>query len=1356
MADGESFGAYMRRKRPDIYGSSSEEALNATVAERLATDEGRARLLAKLRQNIEFKPTTTDEDILRIASRNLGSAQPTNKGTQAEQVNKANLQRRSAESYAEATRGAAKITAAAGAGMPVSAGTKDVLDDAKNLVPHDSPLELPVVQRMGPGPDGPGLTEMLAQTPGGRIEGEIQKVLVDKNNRGVAALLPGAGVGPEGQSGFWGVVDPVNRVTGNRSYFQTAGAQVMRRGANALRSVFGDGGDVSPGEGTGIGNTGYGYREAAGDIGGVAGKATPNVSAALGRGAAGATAGAMHALSAVDSAEAWALEKAAKAAASTQTAFSRAMSMGGAAAQDRVTRKEPAVPAADRDTLLAGTLREWAGENRDEAARYKQLAKDSMDVATWDIPDHAKPFVGEAFGEAVGKTVGEVDSMVAPSDVAVPGAVAKGIGKAARAVAPVATAKAVARTYQATAPARAALQHVKERGVEWAEGKGLGFVANRPFAMAHSGMARDQLDRGAGMAKNSATMAGEAMTRDMMDAEAALVARKGWSPEEFERFATGARDRWTTKAAREGASPEEADIIRLWQPFHEQVWRQTSSNVPYNPFHDYYGADPSRAAKVLNTLDARQAQQVEQVDPWKATLHDPAANTHVPGLDVMSPEALKTSKAYDVRDRAWKADAIAGRIEDQLVDTALPGMKSRLAKKLLTRGARREAENARQAVLSAMPNTSFGQSMTRSLEHVAKVQEDAAAAMSLGYKDLAKADPRFTDIKTLIASPAHQKNAAAFAGTRAYERDGLGNVRLTKKGSAQPIEHLALNKTLRDDGQLVLQVEGQTPMSGLVMEAGKGMGSGPAATGMMLPATFGAEWHGRTVPRTWARGLMESVNLSHAPNSRVAAQRARDLDRLLGLNQVKRLITIGNMGFDFRNRQSEVLRVLTEEGSNAVDRKLLAAIAEVSNAPLGRASGKTVKIGGQTFDTGVLHTELRRMGVMRSGITEDAVRKFATEPGSGAVAHAIGVSPNVSLGAGIDAVNKVVMKPGEASSAAADKFAREMFNYEFPGGRGLSNHYRGEDGIRMWSALAKMKRGMTVEAAARDTKTLLIDYTDKSAFEQYAGTVIPFVKYYTGAARGALRTAINNPRRYTRAADFARIAENYDRSIEGYGSFDPRDKNLMEKLSMSPVVKMGKGRSSLRFEGPGAEMASLADSVAGGDVNFARNLTPVIGGAYASLTGRDIGTGRNVFGLSEKEHKDADMGMIDQWSFARETDDWLKEGSRLGAHPYGQLLWSIMKHAPIVGGRMMSPQMETVGRTAMGLGSGPSSRTVHGSVDALRRSSLSSAGVVRAPPSDPLQERAKRAKKVADRMPQLILESQADRMRRGKPTSGVR
>lgn len=1352
MADGESFGAYLRRKRPDIYGATPEDDLNATVSERLSSEEGRTRLLGKLRQNLEFKPTTTDEDILRIASRNLGSAQPGNKGDWAQQINKARLLRGHADSHMDVTRGVAKITAAEAQGMPVSDGTREVMADAKDLVPPGSPMELPVVERMGPGSDGPGLTEMLAQTPGGRIEGSLQKVLVDKNGRGVAALRPGAGVGPEGQSGFWGVVDPVNRVTGNRSVVQTGMAQTLRQGANALRSAFGDGGDVSPGEGTGIGNTGYGLREAQGDIGGVVGKATPEASSALGKAAAWLTSHAMGGMAGVDQAEAATLETAAKAA-NLPTAFSRALSMGGAAAQDRANGKPAAAAAPARDTQLASTLREWAGENRAEAARYQQLAKDSMDVATWDIPEHAKPFVGEAFGEAFGKTTGEVSSLVAPSDIVLPGAVTKGVGKAARAVAPEATARLSARTAQAMAPVRAGIQHSKERAVEVAENAGLGFFTNRPFALAHSGRARDQLDSGAMMAKNYPTMAGEALSREMMDAEAALMSANKWSPEEFQKFATGARDRWTSKAAREAASPEEAAIIRTWQPFHHRVWEQSAKHVPYNPFHDYYGADPSRAAKVLNTRDARKAQQVEKAEPWKATLHDPADSPNLPGFDVLDPAVLKASKPYDVRDRAWKADAIAGRTLDQAVDNSLPGMKTKLGKKLLTRGARREAETARQSVLGAMPNTAFGQSLTRSLDDVANVQQVAAQTMSHGFPELAKADKRFTDIKTLLASPEHQANAAGLATTRAHERTGLGTVRVTKTGSVIPVEHLALNKTLSDDGLMVLQVEGQPALSGLVMEAGKGMGSGPAATGMMVPKTFGDEWHGRVVPRTWGRALMESVNLSHAPNSRVASQRARDLDRLLGLNQAKRLITVGNMGFDFRNRQSEVLRVLSEEGGNAVDRKLMAAVAEVSNAPLGKASGKTVKIGGQTFDTGVLHTDLRRMGIMRSGITEDAARKFASEPGSGAVAHALGI------GRPIDAVNKVVMKPGEASSELADKFARELFNYEFGGGgagRGLSNHYRGEDGIRMWAALAKMKRGMTLEAAARDTKSLLIDYTDKSAFETYGGIAVPFIKYYMGAANGALRTAIRNPRRYARAADFARVAENYDRSIEGYGSFDPRDKNMMEELGMFPVVKMGKGRSSLRNEGPGAEVASLADSFFGGDVNPARNLSPVIGGAWASATGRDMGTGRNVFGLSEGEHKNADSGMWDQWSFANETDDWLGKGSRLGAHPNGQLLWAILKHAPLVGGRMMSPQMETLARTGMGLGSGPSSRTVHGSVDALRRSTMSSAGVVRAPPSDPLQERAKRARKVADRMPQLILEQEADRMRRGKPTSGDR
>lgn len=1316
---GESFGAYLRRKRPDVYGKTPEDELNATVRERLASPEGRARLVSKLRENVGFKPTTTDDDILR-AAQNSGTP---NQGAAAQQINTARTKQGMVRDTRKIKRGVAGHEAAAAAGQPVSPGTREVIEDAKALVPLDSPMELPVVERMGPSEDGPGMTELLARTPGGHIEGTFQKVLVDKDGKGVAALLPGASVGSDGQSGFMGTVDPVNRVTGNRSLFQTAAAQNVRSLANTARRAFGDGGDVSPGESTSYGNTGYGLREAGGDIGGVAGKAASPVTAVLGRGAAGATAGVMKGMAGIDAAEAWALEKA----------------------------------AGNSDSLFAGTLREWAKSNREEEGKYDQLAKDSWDVATWDVPEHAKPFVGEAFGQAAGKTLGEVSSMVAPSDVAVPGIVTKGVGSAARALAPVATAKAVARTAQATAPVRAGLQHVKERAVDWGNEHGLGFVTNRPFAMAHSGVARDTLDTGAMAVKNAPTMAGEAMTREMMDAEASLAKRMGWSKDEFEQFATGAKDRWTSIEARQGASPQEAEIIRLWQPFHERVWRKSASNVKYNPLHDYYGQDPGKAAKILNTVDARKAEQVAGEDAWKATPHEVTQKLRhsTPGLDTLDLKTFKESQPYDVRGRAWKADAIKERMEGN-VDTSLPGMKNRAGKWLMTRATRREAEQARDSVMAAMPNTAFGQSLTRNLEGVARAQGDAAAIMSTKWDGLAKADKRFTTLDDLLKSPAHQKDLAGFksappAPPRAYERTGLGKVRTTKKGSAIPVEHLAINKTLRDDGLMVLQVEGKPALSGLHVEAGKTLGEGPAATSMILPKTFGEEWHGRVVPRTWGKAVVESVNLSHAPNSALAKQRARALDKLLGLNQAKRLITIGNMGFDFRNRQSEVLRVISEEGGNAVDRKLLASLAEVSNAPLGRASGKTVKIGNTTWDTGVLHTELRRMGVMRSGITEDAARKFATEAGSGAIAHAV-----PGLGSGIDAVNKVVMKPGEASSAAADKFARQLFDYEFAGGRGLSPHYRGEDGIRMWSTLAKMKRGQTVEAAARDSKSLLIDYTNKSAFEEYGGVAVPFIKYYLGAARGAVRTAINHPRRFSRAADFARIAENYDRSVEGYGSFDPRDKNKMEELGMFPVVKMGNGRSSLRNEGPAAETASLIDSFVGGDVNPARNLSPLIGGAYATAMGKDIGTGRNIYGLPAKEHKNADAGLYDQWSHAMETDEWLEKGSQLGDHPYGQLMWAIMKNAPIVGGRMMSPQMETAARTAMGLGGGPSSRTVHGSVDALRRSVLSSSGVGRAPPSDPLQERAKRARKVADRMPELILQQQATRKRMGKPTEGGR
>lgn len=926
--------------------------------------------------------------------------------------------------------------------------------------------------------------------------------------------------------------------------------------------------------------------------------------------------------------------------------------------------------------------------------------------------------------------------MVAPTDVPLGAAIAKLGAKAGVKALP--------------AGAKLAIQKGKENLVATTEPV-TKFFLNRPFATAFGGTERDVLDRGANTARNAAVMAGESLNRDVREAEAELIAKHGWTPEQWEKFSRGARDRWTDLDMRRKASPEEAEIIRTWQPFHRRVYEASGfdpKTVPYNPLHDYYGQDPSRAATLLESYDARDVTQNLGGVPWrgKSWEADEAARS-APGLDVLDPATYQSTKLREARPRAEKASLVERAVTEQ------ESGKNAFTRPLLSRQAERLGKEAAESVRAAMPSEAFGQSLTRQMQHTTKVQRAASDEMLAGIGALRQADKRFTDLGDFLENnPIYKKMAEVAHPGAAYERGVYGDARVTGGGLSK-IQDDALEKALKDEGLVLIQVKGQKPLKQHYLAAGKDLGD----THLNLPQEFNEGWHGQVVPRSWANAMLESAKLSSLPNSKGAREFARNIDRMLGLTQLKRTLTVGNMGFDMRNRINEVLRVLAEERGNAVDKELLRAVQEVSHAPLGRASGKYVTIGGKRWDTGILHGELRRAGVMRPKQTEAAARAIYERNGAG-ISGAIPV-----VGDAMNAAHKASLVPGEASQAAADKLFRSaLFDEKMLGARGLHDDYEAGEGIRMWATLAKMKRGQSIESAARDAKTLLIDYTDKSAAQELLAPAIPFIKYYTGAARGAFRTALANPRAYSRAADLARVIENYDKQVSGRGAYDPRDKNMAEILGMFPTVKMGQGRASLRHEAPSSEVANFVDAVMGTvepdrqDMSIGRYLSPIAGQLYGAVTGKEIATGRSIYGLTPEEQKSADPGLYDQWKHYADTDKKLGRGVFLGSNPEAHLMWAMLKYAPIVGGRFMSPQAEAIMRAGAGIGSGPASRTIQGSSDAGRRAAISAITGVRMPAADPLRERSQTLRSLARRMPNTVHENIAKRTRSGAPTTEER
>ena len=211
-------------------------------------------------------------------------------------------------------------------------------------------------------------------------------------------------------------------------------------------------------------------------------------------------------------------------------------------------------------------------------------------------------------------------------------------------------------------------------------------------------------------------------------------------------------------------------------------------------------------------------------------------------------------------------------------------------------------------------------------------------------------------------------------------------------------------------------------------------------------------------------------------------------------------------------------------------------------------------VGGPTRD-GQLHAELLRLGGLGKGIIED-VR-------GGKSAGMANPRPLwMSEKAG-----RVINAPANAADWAQDQMVNEPLRLGlFPG---MPKTYSVEDGFRAAVMLSEMSKGSRATTAAAHMKRLLSDYGDYNFLERAAKPVVPFIKYYTGAAEGAVALAMKNPRKFARVWDMARIMERWDTEFEGGGKpLNQKLKSTADILSGAAMVEEGGTISMLRPEPP--------------------------------------------------------------------------------------------------------------------------------------------------------------------------------------------
>lgn len=1278
-------GEFIANSRPELAAGRSPDDVERIIRSSLQDPARRPHIIRWTREALG-DTQRTDDEFGSILEQKLGVSTPAPQPAGGEQEMARDIVERSTPEEAKQARTTGKIEQAeqlwrrqgrnaAVALDPDNAGivgpgtvarAKSLRREVPSLESVDPETGLPVGF-----PVAENMADLQKRFPGAKLQARgtangafaTYMTAVDDDGVPVAVLDPHAGFKVEDTEGL-----PLLAMSGGGSVVQRGVAGAARA---PLKAALGDR----------LPDSGPGYRELAADVGQVAGEAAPAIGNALGA-LGGAAAAGFRRVQAADP-TAWMWEK--------------------------VANASDAVRGAVGSESKSDLARQWAEEGRAEDERQLREAqglwegaKHAASLAAGGGTEEERALSGGQYMRGAGQEAGEWASILTPNeyDLIVPGAklakkAAEGVGFHALAMAPAAVVPALAKIDKAK----------RRKWVETTEPV-RNWLTNTPWLAALRDKEKE-VNKAVWAARGTG---GETFERKFLEDKIAKVesifakhpqeveaAVQGYgdATKAKEAFLRDALDLFTTPQDRMSASPLVKDLIDEAQLWNHEVYKIGKDagfiKQEYNPYHPYYGRDPTRKAmhvesqigqeKVENNLPVDVFPRIHPDAPgglYSENFIGPRqANrppSPIPGIEKLRQLGIEgsTREARPVRSQ--------GDLEGRFT-AAVRNLKPKMSE---AEGRFLEEDLKGVSLLTGM-----ARSARAAAERAGIGNQAAAEELSLHLPRLMQDMPnRYIPPQTFIQQFGIDPR---LVGRSAYADVRQGD-QLMKSTAA---------KHLIDNDLVVIHVKGEEPFAA---------GRVPFHNELKvdLPKQF-SQLDGMVVDRYMARAL-EDLSMPISERTSFKAKMAvKAVDNLLGMGQIQRMITFGNMGFNARNRFSELMRIGLDESSifsNSKDRKLLQnLVGEVSNAPIGAGRGRTLgaeygKLAGMT--TGELHEDmLRQVGVGR-GASAELENMVRESPGAGKLLSMVGLEKPVN------AIANTMMKPGEATGEAAEYVFRSAYPQ-------LNRSYGAEDGAKMMSYLAKRKRGINRQVAADEVKRLLIDYTDKSAVEEALKGVFPFIKWTTGSIQGAFDIARKNPRGFTRVADLSRALEANDQAVWGSG-VDPALKPDSEQLALNPMVRDQRGALKvMRLEHPFAEGASTLTSAPGSpftdERTAARSMHPLWSNLYASYSGRDPSTLKSIFGLNEAEMLSAKapglLGMlpgatpISQWSRARDLG--LDSGS------YANLLYSTLRYAPLVGGRLMSPQADIAGRSAAGLGAPPAWRGDVDNAAAVERSALAAA-----------------------------------------------
>lgn len=301
-------------------------------------------------------------------------------------------------------------------------------------------------------------------------------------------------------------------------------------------------------------------------------------------------------------------------------------------------------------------------------------------------------------------------------------------------------------------------------------------------------------------------------------------------------------------------------------------------------------------------------------------------------------------------------------------------------------------------------------------------------------------------------------------------------------------------------------------------------------------------------PRRYVMAVKQLMSQDKAKGARAIAQ---GIEHMLGLGQVAYAVTRGNMGFDARNFLGNGVRGWIDLGQPFLSEKERMETVRFLANPAERHRAEAVL-----------------------GIGKDLRGKM---PGANAVPAAPGLLPTRLRRWEEEAFEIAQNKFGGAYNEHVDGLLKDGWF------RGAPANYSADDVLRAHHWRLQMKNGVDPLIAAQGTNRLLINYADKSGGEAMLRTVAPFVRFYTGAAQGALMLALKQPYRFSRIYRLHQAVQQADSDARGGKAVNAKARSGIDALMGMPIIGMDHfgmpdEAMVLRIDNPVSETKAVFDA----------------------------------------------------------------------------------------------------------------------------------------------------------------------------------